>query len=182
MCAEFETLLSERELKAFYRLKETNKNLPEIAYGQWDTYEEIFYSYLQKVFKAYKPKLLYSSIGSPDVGHYSTYAQYALALKRADEIIYAIWEMIRTEPYYKDNTYLIVCVDHERDPYYMHHSDGNFETPRPVWCYLYGPGIKKGSVIGRPIKQMDIFATLARIMNVETHRTAGRVLEDSFQR
>ena len=61
-----------------------------------------------------------------------------------DREINEIMDIIKTDPFYKDNTYLIVSPDHDRNTYYMQH---NLYNNKPVWLYIYGPDIKKGTVI-----------------------------------
>jgi len=147
---------------------------------QWSGRENISFCFLKKIMRKFKPKLIHYVMGAVECAHYDTFSQYVLSLKRCDEMIFEIWNFIKTDPFYKDNTYLIVCVDHERNLYYMNHNEDTFDNSSRVWMYIYGPDIKKGVVIKRKIKHVDIFSTVAYLMNIETSASEGEVLKDCF--
>jgi len=157
------------------------KRAAQFECTQWNALEEVCFMIFKEISSKFKPYFLHYVIGSPDSAHYDTFSQYVLSLKRSDEIIFDIWKMIKTEPFYKGNTYLIVCVDHTRNSYYMHHTENSDENPSQVWMYVFGSGVKKNTVLDRPVYHTDIFATVARIMDVKTLPTEGRLLEDCFE-
>ena len=169
-------LLSQQEKVFLERYNRMNKTTGSGNWPIWDSLCIIEHQICKRIFKEFKPKLIYYVMGDPETAHYGTFARYVLALKSADKKIADIWQIIRRDPYYKNNTYLIVSVDNGRDPYYMQHNN----TKDEIWMYIYGPNIKKGAVIKRVIHNVDIFATIAHIMNVETHPTKGKVLKDCF--
>lgn len=142
----------------------------------WDSMDGIYYSILMKILRVYKPKLVHYLIGGTECAHYGSYARYVISLKDADEEVLKLWEFIKKSPYYKNNTYLFVTVDHSRDVYYRHH----YKSYEPVWLYVFGPGIKQGAIIKRPIYHIDIFSTVVHLMKVKTHKTKGRILFDCF--
>ena len=146
----------------------------------WDGFGNVQYDIFKTLLPQLKPKFVHYIFNDVEVAHHGTWSQYVLAIKAGDEKIYEIWGMINNDPYYKGNTYLIVAVDHSRNPYYMHHDQNSFYNPPPVWMYIFGPDIKHGAVINRPIKHVDIFATLARLLEIQASTTAGSVLEDCF--
>ncbi len=148
----------------------------------WDTVDEVFCGIFKKIVDEYKPKFIHYVMAGVEVAHHDMFSRYCLALKHCDENIYGIWQMIQKDPFYRDNTYLIVCPDHERNAYFMQHTQNAHDNPSRVWMYIYGPGIKKGEVINRRINHTDIFATIAGIFNVETRPARGRVLKDCFSR
>jgi len=114
------------------------------------------------------------------VAHYDSYSRYVLTLKMDDEIIYGIWRMIQTDPFYKDNTYLFVCPDDERNAYYRYHDSNARDNPCHVWLYAFGPGVKKGVTVSRPIYHIDIFSTVARIMKTNAPPIDSKVLSEVF--
>lgn len=142
----------------------------------WDSMENIYYGVLQKILQTYKPKLVHYLLGGPECAHYGNYARYVLSIKNADEEVAWVWQYIKENPYYRDSTFLFITVDHSRDLYYAHHN----KMYDPVWLYVFGPGIKKDAVINRPIYHVDIFSTLAHLMNIKTHKANGKVLSDCF--
>lgn len=146
----------------------------------WDSFGEIFYQLFKKIIKEFKPKFVHYVMGNVESAHYDTFSRYVIALKRSDEIIFEIWQMIQNDPFYYNNTYLIVSPDHERDLYYMHHDEKTYDNPSRVWMYIYGPAVKKGVIIKRPVSHIDIFATIAYILKTETNSTQGEILKDCF--
>ncbi len=149
-------------------------------YVNWSSKEEVSFQFLKKIIEKFKPKLIHYIMSGVECAHYDTYSQYVLSLKKSDEEIFKIWQLIKSGSFYKNKTYLIVCVDHDRNAYYMDHNENPPENPSRVWMYIYGPNIKKGKIIRRKIYHMDIFSTVAYIMDVETHATEGRILKDCF--
>lgn len=174
---EFDSLLSKQE-QIFLSNKIIENKIYGVIWNEWDSVGQVLYQFFKKICKQYKPKLIHYSMADVEAAHYCTFARYCLALMAIDKRIYEIWRMINEDPYYKNNTYLIVTVDHQRDAYYMQHDHRGEEDN--VWIYIYGPNVKKGAVIKRVVHHIDIFATIAYLMKVETHDTKGRFLEDCF--
>jgi hypothetical protein len=143
-----------------------------------DSNSEVIYDLVKKLIAFYKPVFIFYVMDEPESAHSDTYARYVLGLKDLDNRILGIWNLINTDPYYKGNTYLFVTVDHSRDENYMEHD----KTRENVWFYVYGPGIKKGKKIDGQVNSVDIFATIAYIMDVKTDKTNGKILYDSFEK
>jgi hypothetical protein len=144
----------------------------------WDSNSSVMLDILFKVLNYHKPVIMHYIMAQTETAHYDTYARYVLSLKSADADLCKIWNYIDTDEHYKNNTYLIVSVDHPRDDNYMKH-----DRPRDnVWMYIYGPGIKRNVRIVREVRHIDIFATVAYLLDIETHKTEGKVLFDSFSK
>lgn len=146
---------------------------------QWSTTGLVQFEVLKKILAHDRPKLVHYIANDVEVGHYHNYGSYLLAVKSINDQIKYLWDYIRSDEFYKDKTYLIVNVDHVRDKYFKEHEERRV-IDQPVWLYIYGPDVKKGQQIGRPIYHPDIFATVAYLFGVQTHETKGKVLEDCF--
>jgi len=170
---EMEDILNKQELQCLEKYLLCYDGLTQTI---WDACGKLYWRITKKIIKKFKPKVIFLIAGATEVGHASIFSRYAIAVKEIDKNLLWIWKWINEEPYYKDNTYFIICVDHDRDSYYMDHND----SKEQVWLYIYGPGIKKGITISRRIYHIDIFATIAKLMNVSTHPTEGKILFDSF--
>ncbi len=142
----------------------------------WDSMSGIYHTILMKILRIYKPKLVHYLLAGPECAHYGSYARYVVSIKDADEQIAEVWELIKKDPFYKDNTYFFVTADHSRDAYYCRHN----KSYEPVWLYVFGPGIKQNTIIQRPVYHIDIFSTVAYLMKVKTHETKGKILLDCF--
>lgn len=180
---EFKSILTKQELATLNNYQRVLNDVTgqEFEFDLWDGMSEgIYQIFIKKIVPAFKPKLVLYLMDDPDSSHYDSFPRYLHTLKRCDERIYEIWRAIENDKFYKGKTYLFVCIDHERNPYYMQHSENAYDNPSHVWMYVYGPGIKRGEIINRPIKHTDIFATIAEIMDVKTHKTEGKPLRDCF--
>jgi len=152
------------------------------TWPQWDSLGDVQFALFEKVFKKFKPVMVHYVMNDVEGAHYGSYARYVLSLKKSDERIYQIWQWIQNDPEYKDNTYLIVTVDHQRNVYYMDHHDNDLKDPSPVWIYIYGPNVKKNIMIDREVHHIDIFKTVSFLLGLKTHDTRGNVLADCFDR
>lgn len=181
---EMKKVLTPSELTFFDTLRNfmEKKLFPEpFTCLHWDALGEITHRIFKRTLQEFKPKLAFYVMAGVESSHYSTFGRYVIALKRSDEMIDEVWNMIQSDPFYKDNTYLIICPDHARDSYYMEHFENCYDNPSRVWMYIYGPRINKGNIINRPIYHVDIFATVSYIMHLEVPLQEGKVLEDSFR-
>ncbi|TAM38528.1 hypothetical protein EPN54_04175 [bacterium] len=180
---ELKTILTRQELVSFNNYQKVLKGLAtqEFDFILWDGMSEgIYQIFIKKIMPVFKPKLVLYVMDDPDSAHYDSFSRYVLTLKRCDERIFEIWRTITNDKFYKGKTYLFVCIDHERNPYYMQHSENAYDNPSHVWMYVYGPGVKRGKIINRPIKHTDIFATIADITGIKTNKIEGKVLKDCF--
>jgi len=177
---ELEALFTKQERLFVKSFKKLWDDFQSFRAYMWDSLDEVYYRFFKKIVREFQPKMIQLAMGGVETGHYDTFARYALSLKRSDEMIFEIWQMIQNDPFYKNNTYLIVCPDGARNLYYMHHTENPHNNPGRVWMYIYGPDIKKGMTINRPVYHRDIFATLAYIMDVKTHPNEGKALKDCF--
>ena len=180
MSSEIKHILTKQELIFLESFPEAMEKTPE-KWPNWDSLGMIQYQIFKKIMREFKPKLVHYIMNDVEIAHSDSFGSYVIALRTCDKRIFELWELIQKDSFYKDNTYLIVNIDHERNLYYMDHYENAYDNPSKVWMYIYGPGIKKGKVIERPIHHVDIFNTVAYIMDVETHFTKGRVLKDCFR-
>jgi len=173
---ELESKLSKQELLLLKSMREDAKRFSGFSFAIWDTFEELFYRLFKKVVLAFHPKLVHYVMGGPETAHYDSFIRYALSLKRNDEMIYEIWKMIQDDPFYKDNTFLMVSPNIARDGYYRSHNNNPYDDPSHTWLYVFGPGVEKGVTVRRPVFHVDIFPTVARIMNVKVPPGDGKAL------
>lgn len=179
MSEELKGILTPQEKLTWESFSGLFEKNPE-KWPNWDSVGKMQYGFLKKVMQRFRPKLMHYILNDVESAHSDSFSRYALALKECDARIMEIWEFIREDPYYKDNTYLIINVDHGRNLYYMDHHENAYPDPARVWMYIYGPGVKKGLIVRRPVHHTDIFATVAYLMDVHTHKNDGKVLKDCF--
>jgi len=177
---QLKEILTKQELVFWDGFSSLVDKNPE-KWPNWDSLGDVQYEAFMKIMRKFKPKLMHYILNDTESAHADSFARYLLALKKCDKRILEMREFIDSDPYYKDNTYLIINVDHGRNMYYMDHVENCYPNPSHVWLYIYGPRIKKGIVIKRPVYHTDIFATVAYLMDVETHANDGKVLKDAFR-
>lgn len=112
------------------------------------------------------PKVMFLGLGETDEaaheGHYDMYLQKAASV---DKMIADIWYYLQTDPFYKNNTTLIITTDHgrgkKRSAWRTHGFwiKGSGET----WLAVMGPGLAPEGEITVPqqIWQKQIAATIA---------------------
>lgn len=62
-----------------------------------------------------KPRLLYVAYGeTDDFAHDRRYDQYLAAAHRTDSFIAQLWQQLQADPYYRDQTTLLITTDHGR--------------------------------------------------------------------
>ncbi|MBU1862150.1 MAG: hypothetical protein KKH94_00585 [Candidatus Omnitrophica bacterium] len=175
LCNEILPLLNPEE-KLYYDVMSDK----ELLYF-WDAIDEVDFRMFKKVFYTYKPRIMLFNINSLDISHVAHWAKYVTTLRRTDEITWEIWNMIQEDPFYRNNTYLIVTPDHERNRYFMNHSENNSDNPSHVWAYLYGPNVYKGKQVDRKTSHLDICNTVAYIMNFDAEYSKGQLLKEAFK-
>jgi hypothetical protein len=97
-----------------------------------------------------KPRVLYLAFGDTDeYAHGGDYMNYLAAIERGDDVLRQIWEMLQADPYYRDQTTLIVTTDHGRgdDPVeaWQDHSAVRYHKLNPDYQPQYNATGVKGS-------------------------------------
>jgi hypothetical protein len=92
-------------------------------------------AYATEYLLQYQPKMIYISLGeTDDFAHDGNYPAYLSAARRDDQLIANLWQQLQELPEYRNNTNLIISVDHGRGlgkDAWMHHG-----SPEAVNAYL----------------------------------------------
>ncbi|MEI9917695.1 MAG: alkaline phosphatase family protein [Bacteroidota bacterium] len=126
-------------------LNELQSLLPNPVTERHDVFTAFF---AMEYMKREHPKAVFIGLDETDsYAHAGKYDQYLHAAHRADEIIKRIWNYVQSDPYYRDNTTLIITTDHGRGRGYWHdklnwRSHGRLAFGSgEVWVAALGPGI-----------------------------------------
>jgi hypothetical protein len=97
----------------------------------------------------HKPRVLYVAFGDTDeLAHAGDYDQYLSAIERGDAFLRLLWDRLQADPFYRDQTTLIVTTDHGRghEPLgaWRDHSAVRYHQLNPD----YQPEYNKTGVIG----------------------------------
>ncbi len=134
-------------------LKFDNSNLKLINDIQFlapqpiDLRPDIFtYMAAREYFKAYRPKVLYIAFDeTDDLAHAGEYDQYLKSAHAEDAMLADIWNIIQSDPQYKDKTTLIITCDHGRgdlikDNWRSHGAE--IKESGQTWLAVMGPDTK----------------------------------------
>ncbi|MCC6701045.1 MAG: sulfatase-like hydrolase/transferase [Fluviicola sp.] len=131
------------------------------------------------------PRLMVVNFKEPDTyGHLADSLAYLNAIKRTDQYVADIYQLIQTHPDYKDQTTLIVTNDHGRHTKgwldgYVSHGD-NCEGCRHIELFAISPDFKKNTVINKNYEQIDIAPTVAELLGLRMKYGHGKVMWDLF--
>lgn len=130
------------------------------------------HNFMMEYVKKHHPKVVYIAYGeTDDFAHDGEYDQYLKSAHQTDKWIGQIWDFIQQDPYYKDQTSLIITTDHGRgtSPMETWKSHGsNIEGADQIWMAAIGPRIPaRGMIKGeQQIYQNQIAATVARLLGL----------------
>jgi hypothetical protein len=133
--------------------------------------------------RLHQPKLLYIALGeADDFAHLGHYDQYLAAIHRSDQFIADLWQELQNNPYYRDQTTLLITTDHGRGDAEQWRSHGKsaavpgYKGPVPqiagsdqIWLAAIGPGIPATGLIrtDQSWQQGQMAATMAEILGFD---------------
>ncbi len=133
--------------------------------------------------RLHKPKLLYIALGeADDFAHLGQYDQYLAAIHRSDQFIADLWQELQNDPYYRDQTTLLISTDHGRGDATQWRSHGKsaavpgYKGPVPqiagseqIWLAAMGPEIPAAGLIRTTgsWQQGQMAATLAAALGFD---------------
>lgn len=137
------------------------------------------HEYVLEALKNQKPKIVYIGYGeADDFGHDKSYNNYLDAINRNDKMIEEIWNYIQSDPFYKDQTTLLITTDHGRGNYYewVDHSK-NVKGSSNSFIMLLGPTIKQNQFNKKQYYSTQIAQTIADLMQIKWNNPeAGKSL------
>lgn len=114
-------------------------------------------------------------------GHGGSWAGYTNAIENADQIVGKLWYKIQSDPFYANNTTMIVTNDHGR------HDDqhGGFtghgcgcEGCRHIQFLALGPNIKSGFVSSQNRYIPDMAVTASHLLGINPDKATGEVMHE----
>jgi len=147
--------------------------------------DSITYARTVSTLSANHSRLTIVNFQEPDhSGHAGIWADYLNGIRSTDNYIYMLWNFIQNDPYYKGQTTLFVTNDHGRHlngiaDGFVNHGD-NCDGCRHINCFASGPDFKKNTIDSTRRNQVDIPATIAKMMNVTMPTGKGNVMDELF--
>ena len=157
-----------------------NDSTPQVVKSDEDVVGEV-----QRVIDTYHPSLALINLAKTDsYGHSGDWDMYTYALKKADSYLYDICQMIWQDPYYQDNTAILITTDHGR---HLDHINIGFASHgdscsgcRHVPFLVIGPGIKENNIVDTRCYNVDLASTIAAMLGFSPTFSQGRVLKEMF--
>ena len=138
----------------------------------------------QRIMQETAPSLLWLTLHDIDVAHTGAFSLYVDAIRRSDRICADLWQMIQSNPEYKDRTSLLILPDFGRDSDqdaggngFQHHRTGD-ALSRTTWMLALGPDIRQNTIVDRALESIDLVPTVASILGCDAPAAKGRVITE----
>lgn len=139
--------------------------------------DELTFFITREVMREFAPSLLLVNFWDMDVAHWGSYSLYLQAVTRTDRLTGMLWDEVRENPRYKNNTTVLILPELGRDGDsntangFLNHRSGD-PSCRNTWLLALGAGVTKGST-ETPIRHIDVAATAAAILNFKPEGMVG---------
>ncbi len=139
--------------------------------------DELTFFITREVMREFAPSLLLVNFWDMDVAHWGSYSLYLQAVTRTDRLTGMLWDEVRENPRYRDNTTVLILPELGRDGDsntangFLNHRSGD-PSCRNTWLLALGAGVTKGST-ETPIRHIDVAATAAAILTFKPEGMVG---------
>ena len=148
---------------------------------------------IPKVLQEFKPRVMIFQQVGHDTGHgaggylrYETgHAEYTSVARATDESIGNIVNFVKNDPYFSQNTAIVVRPEFGRDDEVnvfgeIHHSSGYYYAQSVASIY-YGPDFNTGVDSKTVVNRTDTCPTLTKLFNVDATHATGQVVPGLFK-
>jgi hypothetical protein len=180
-----------------YRATEKNGQGPELTqfWERWRKYygetglvnprgDRLLTELTIRSLKELRPKLIMVNYQDCDYVHWGNVNHYTRAIAIMDEGVRQIVATVEADAEYRDNTIFVVVPDCGRDNNPLaavpcqHHF--NTRSAHEIFALIFGPGITKGAVVDHHVDQIQLAASIGKLMNFKTEFTEGPVLAEAI--
>jgi arylsulfatase A-like enzyme len=139
---------------------------------------------IPRIMEQYGPRIVVCQKTTHDVGHHD-YEDYLRAVKATDDAIGGIFNWVKSHPYFRGNTAIVIRPEFGRDDELnghgdLHHSYGFYYTHR-VASIFWGPDFNRAVDRKTVISSLDMAPTLTRLFGVDAIHAQGRVVPGLFR-
>lgn len=123
-------------------INEVQKNIVRKSNTRHD---QLTFTSAKNYIEQHHPRVLFLGFGETDeFAHKGAYDRYLQKAHQADEMIAELWYLVQTDPFYKDNTTLIITTDHGRGQKTSSWNKHGFwvKGSGQTWMAMIGAGIK----------------------------------------
>jgi len=146
-----------------------------------DRSDEATWSAMQRVINDHHPELVFLHLGEVDHAGHNNWGWYLEAIHDADRIVGELWNLLQNDPFYRDQTTMLVTTDHGRhdDEHGGFKSHGGIcEGDKRLFLLAAGPDIQQGQEFTTFRQQVDICPTVGELMGFGTPYAMGHVLSE----
>ncbi|GGH08714.1 alkaline phosphatase family protein [Mucilaginibacter phyllosphaerae] len=167
-------------------LNELQHNVPPYL-GDSTRLDFITYEFSKEYIKQYKPRVLYMAFDeTDDMAHAGNYKFYLDRAKQEDGYIKDLWDMIQADPFYQNNTTLLITTDHGRgdepiDKWRDHGTE--VKGSENTWFAVIGPDTPPTGVIATPTTtyHKQLAQTMAQLLGFDFKANAGHPVGDAIK-
>ncbi len=148
--------------------------------------DSVTFAHTMEVLKNQKPDFLFVAFKEPDYsGHQGNWNNYLSGLVKSDEYYYKIYQYLNTDPYYKNQTLMVITNDHGRhlnsvaDGFISHGDD--CAGCRHINCYMMGPNLKVNQYVNTIYNQLDLNRTIINYFQLDSSFSQGKVMTDIYK-
>ena len=133
----------------------------------------------KEYLKQYKPRVLYIAFDeTDDMAHAGNYDFYLARAHQEDGFIKQLWDMVQSDPQYKDKTTLIITCDHGRGDVPLENwRDHGKDTPNSeqTWFAVLGPDSPALGVVSTQTQtyHKQLAQTIAGLLGFDFKSAAG---------
>jgi hypothetical protein len=137
-----------------------------------------------RALRQLRPRLLMVNYQDCDYVHWGYLDHYTRALSIMDRGIETIVREVENDPEYRNNTVFVVVPDCGRDdnPFMavpcQHHF--NTRSAHEIFALVFGRGVPRGVTVDRRVSQVQIAATIGRMMGFPTPHAETQALEEAW--
>jgi len=145
--------------------------------------DELTFLVSREVMRKFSPRLLVVIFSDVEVAHFGSYAMHVGGIRTGDRLSYQMWQEIQANSEYKRKTTMVVMPEFGRDPdgsttngFFNHR--GDTESTRGTWMMALGAAVEKPQIIERPIRHVDLCATLGDLLGCPPMDSQGVRLKE----
>lgn len=143
------------------------------ALWETDRLDGLTYAITKEYLEGFKPKIIYLSLGETDEwAHSGKYDFYLDAAHKADAMLQDLWQTLQVNPFYRNNTYLLITTDHGRgiDSNWTSHNN-KIPLSNETWMAAMGPGLAAAGEIKTKenIFNAQLAQTMASLLSLHFH-------------
>jgi len=153
-----------------------------------EPFDSLTFHTAREYFRLHEPRVFFLSLGESDEwAHEGRYDEYLWSAHRIDAYVADLWQMLQSNPHYRDQTTLIYMPDHGRGhgPEGWRSHSVRFPGSENIWLAVIGPdtpalGERTHNVT---VTQSQIASTLARFLGEDycgAVPKAGKPIADVF--